>query len=465
MKHMALSAVIVKAYPLISAPIFLYFFTNNEFGALDFAYYVMSLSCVLLTLGLHNGYARYALDTSFEYDLSSKKFSYLLVSTFFILFLTLIFLLIFNIFDLSESAWMPADLLTHQQSFVLYIISGALAYSAIIAERFSLNFRMLIAITIAIYILPLITLIILFYSTSKIDLHLVFFYQSIFNFLAFIISFCKTIRKIEINKLTNIGKKYFTYSFPLLFVLVSESFIYFAGRLFLTRLYPDTLGDFAIAGRVASISLILNFFIAFMFHPYYYRDYNKPKFQKFWNALYNFFIACYCFIITLAPWFMIFIWKIFNKEIDLDMIISIILILTANFYAGLQIFHLGMHVKEKTSAVGLIYLVTIPIAALLNLLLITRYQAIGASLALLGTMIFISIPYIYFSNRNFKHKLNTNFHAKILVFCTIGSSTLFTLTSDALNLNQALPFLTLVTILLISTIKNAGNQYNEYKTE
>lgn len=462
---MALSAVIVKAYPLITAPLFLYFFTKDEFGALDFAYYVMSLSCILLTLGVHNGYARYALDLSIESNLSVKKYSYLLVSTFLVIVFALSITLIISIFDLRVKDWLPMNLQTHQHIFALYIVSGALAYSALTAERFSLNATMLIAITLLIYILPLFTLVILFIITEKIELHIVLLYQSIFNSFAFILSFLRSICKADIERIFSSCKRYIIYSFPLIFALVGEALINLVGRLFLTQLYPQGLGDFAIAGRIASVALIMNFFIAFMFHPFYYRDHNNKEFKEFWKALYSFFVTFYCFAISISPLLMTLIWEYLNKPLEKTTIYSVALFLSANLLAGLQIFHLGMHVREKTFLVALIYLITAPITVALNFILITKYFVLGASLALVATMTLISIPYIYFSNVDSKQQLTTNIYAKICLALTIVFFSLISIGYEQQDLTLLLPITLIATGLLIATMRNATIQYYEYHSK
>jgi len=461
MKLMALSAVVVKAYPLITAPLFLFLFTKDEFGALDYSYYVMSLGCILLTMGVHNGYARYALDVAIEPNLKVKKYSYLLVSASFIVVLTSISVLLIGIFGLSVSDWIPMVLQAHPYAFAFYIVSGALAYTSLTAERFSLSARSLVAITSVIYIFPLLALIVIYYTFARIEVHLVLLSQIVFNFIAFMISLYASICKIDVNRIFVLSRRYVIYSFPLLFALVSEALINFSGRLFLAKLYPEGLGDFAIASRVASVSLILNFFISFMFHPIYYRDYDKKSFVSFWGALYSSFIVVYCLSIIIAPGIMAFAWEYLYIPPDLNLTYSLFLILTANLLAGLQIFHLGMHVKEKTSVVGLIYLVTIPVAIALNFILINQYPLIGASLALVATMMFISIPYIYFSNKVSERKLKLNTFAKISVALAIVFVLLFVLGNGSPNSNFTLSFALIAISLLVITIKSTVRQYHE----
>jgi O-antigen/teichoic acid export membrane protein len=461
MKLMALSALVVKAYPIITAPLFLYLFTKEEFGGLDYAYYVMSLGCILLTMGVHNGYARYALDEAIEPDIKAKKYSYLLVSASLICIVTSISVLIIGISGMSVSDWIPMVLQAHPYAFSFYIVSGALAYTSLTAERFSLSARSLVAITSIIYIFPLLALIVIYYFFSRIEIHLILLVQIVFNFIAFMISLYASICKVDVNRMFVLSRRYVTYSFPLLFALVSEALINFSGRLFLAKLYPDGLGDFAIASRVASVSLILNFFISFIFHPIYYRDYDKESFSSFWEALYSSFIVIYCLLIIIVPGIITFAFEYLNKPLDVNLKYSVFLILTANLLAGLQIFHLGMHVKEKTSVVGLIYLVTIPVAIFFNFILINQYLLIGAGLAMVVTMMFISIPYIYFSNKVSERKLKLSFFAKIGIALASVFVLFFVLGNGSPNSNLSLLFAFIATSLLIITIKSTVKKYYE----
>ena len=257
---MALSAVVVKAYPLVTVPLFLYFFTKEEFGALDYAYYVMSLGCVVLTFGINNGYARYALASTIEADLKVKKYSYFLLSSVLIATIAAISVLIIKLLWLHVEEWIPPALQAHTNTMALYTVSGALAHTVLTAERFSLNARSLIFATLIIYMLPLFAVVITYIVFENISINAVLIFNIIFNILSFAVGFFRAYVRTDANVVLTLCRRYIIFSTPLLFVLVSEALINLSGRLFLTKLYPSGLGDFAIASRVASVLLIFNFY-------------------------------------------------------------------------------------------------------------------------------------------------------------------------------------------------------------
>jgi O-antigen/teichoic acid export membrane protein len=461
MKLMALSAVVVKSYPLVTVPLFLYFFTKEEFGALDYAYYVMSLGCVLLTFGINNGYGRYALDSTIEVDLRIKKYSYFLLSSILIAVIAAISVLIIKLSWLYVEEWIPPALQKHTDTIALYTVSGALAHTVLTAERFSLNARSLIVATLVIYILPLFAVVFVYIALGKVSINTVLLLNAVFNIFAFGFGFYRSIVITDVDRILILCRRYIIFSSPLLIVLVSESFINFSGRLFLTRLYPDGLGDYAIASRVASILLIFNFFISFMFSPIYYRDKNKPSFVRFWNSLYSLFIIFYCFAITIVPSFITLSLPYIDKLYDSNITLLIILIVGANLLAGLQMFHLGMHVKERTNVIGFIYLIGIPVAFFLNLILITRYQLIGAGLALFSTMIFITVPYIYCSNKASENKLITTYYAKSCIALTLANVLILVRGNGNVNF-FLLAFFSLATVsICMIAIKSTLRLYNE----
>jgi hypothetical protein len=151
----------------------------------------------------------------------------------------------------------------------------------------------------------------------------------------------------------------------------------------------------------------------------------------------------------------------FNKSLDSKITFSVIIILAANLLAGLQMFHLGMHVKERTSVVGLIYLLTIPVAVSLNMILIHQYQLIGSGLALIATMIFVSTLYIYYSNKASEYKLASNIYAKISILLTLLFSLFFVLENGSMNFSFIVLFAFIAIYICILSIISTFRFYNE----
>jgi len=461
MKLMALSALVVKAYPLVTVPLFLYFFTKEEFGSLDYAYYAMSLGCVLLTFGINNGYARYALDSTIDDDLKAKKFSYYLFSSVLIAAISVISLLIIKLLWFNLQQWIPTILLAYPSLLVFYIVSGALAHTVLTAERFSLNAKSLIIATLIIYMLPLFAVVIAYIALENISIYIVLIFNVIFNVFSFVVGFCRAYTRINANQIFKLCRRYIIFSTPLLFVLVSEALINLSGRLFLTKLYPSGLGDFAIASRVASVLLIFNFIISFMFHPIYFRDKDKASFVSFWRSLYSLFFIVYCFAIIIIPIVINLSLPHFDNLHNSKIIFSIILMLGANLLTGLQMFHLGMHAKEKSAVIGLIYSVGVLIAFFLNLILINRFQLVGAGLALFTTMLLITAPYIYYSNKVSENKLKTNCYAKISIAIALAYVLLYIRGEGSVNAIPVVIFLLLIVVTFTTAIKSSLRFYNE----
>jgi O-antigen/teichoic acid export membrane protein len=198
-----------------------------------------------------------------------------------------------------------------------------------------------------------------------------------------------------------------------------------------------------------------------MFHPIFYRDKDKQSFVSFWKSLYSSFIIVYCFAIIVSPTFITLSLPYIDRLYDSNIILSTVFILGANLLAGLQMFHLGMHVKEKTTVIGFIYLTGIPVAFVLNLMLINQYQLAGAGLALLSTMLFITVPYIYYSNKASEIKLATNSYARSCIAFTLAYVILLVCGNGSVHFFLVAFFALTTVCICIITIGSTVRLYNE----
>ncbi|MCD4817816.1 MAG: oligosaccharide flippase family protein [Candidatus Cloacimonetes bacterium] len=258
-------------------------------------------------------------------------------------------------------------------------------------------------IIVIIKLLLTLSLTIFFIIRLNMKIEGIFLSQLIGNALIFLITIPTIIKNINFNFDTDILKKMFRYSFPLIFSSISVMLLSIGDRFFIKFILDDSeLGIYSLAYKFAGIInmlLIQSFALGYL--PIAYKTINKKNATIFYSNVFSLFSTALIIFSLFISIFSREIIEIFAKNNEFWSAYLLVPILALTFVMkGIQyIFSLGFHIKKKTHYNAIIVIIAVFINFVLNYFLINKFGIWGAALATLLATSFITIMFYKYSQR------------------------------------------------------------------
>ncbi|OIK08412.1 polysaccharide biosynthesis protein [Bacillus sp. MUM 116] len=432
----------------ITIPITTYFISPSEFGKASMFTLFQVLIVGFLYLGLDQSYTR-------EYHEVDKKDNLLKNALLFPLILSIIIFVI-----ICTNSNKVSMLLFESEKYKIAAKLFGLTIVTLTIERFILlSIRMkenafeysVINIVIRLNILVFTLIFVMFirkdflavvYSTALGqligDIYLIIHYNKLLNFMKF--KFDKSL----ILKLLKFGV-------PLIIAASVNNLLNSLDRLAL-RMWSDfsNIGIFTAALKVSSTLSIIQVSFTSFWVPTAYRWYSQDKDVKHFEIVSNVILLLMSILFCLILLFKDFIVILLSPDYIGSKFIIGFLCLQPIMYTVSETTTLGIVFSKRSYLNLFVSLISIIPNIVLNLLLVPRYGAIGASIATGISYIFFFFGRSYFSN---KHWTGFPLRRHILVTLTIFLGALVNSTSNK-YINLINLFLLSLTILIqIPTIK------------
>lgn len=391
MKYNILAAIIIKAQPLIIAPIVIYILGRADYSIIDYVTYLSNLIGVFVILGINNGFARYIHENDDE-SIEDKKNRFYIMSVALAISMFSVICLIDIINSNAITNLLPSVLVNHKRVMSGYILSGIINYIIMTGERFCGSGKKVFLISLFNLIIPVLLLITIHNTGEEINFSNYLEYCTLGYIITSIVFVFQARKSLKFRKILTECQKYIKYSIPFLIVLICEGIIQFVPRFILEKISHSELATFALASRISSLILAFNFVISFVMTPIYYKNKESRQFESFWNLIFGIAGSILVIILIAFPYILDLFGNIWGKvKFDNTTHKIIVLTMAANIISGLQLFHVGVVFTKKIYNISLIYLVCVLLCAILTNYLSHRFNAEGAAYS----VFFISLVVFY----------------------------------------------------------------------
>jgi O-antigen/teichoic acid export membrane protein len=401
-----LSSFLGKGIGFILLPLYTAIFTPSDYGVMD----LIALSIVLISnvfsFQTNQSLSRYYVETKS----SIRKKSYF--TTIFIYYILIYFLVTISLFLYNEEfsffIFNTVEYTNIITLAALNIFFGSIYYIG--SNLYRLDFESKKYSILSIFQLILSSFFILFaIMIIKTGLIGVFIGQLLAYIILLIFISKKIASKINI-KLFSIAIliKMFRFGVPLVPTVLVLLVMQYIDRIMITNMIGlESLGQYAVAMKIASIITLLLSGFQLAFGPYVFSNYKNPK-TKETIALY--FYVINILSLMIVSFLMLFSFDILQiltnvKYIEAHSIVPLLALSTFFFSIGAY-FSIGFAIVNRNEIQTVIYLIIIFINIALNYLLIEKYGIKGASIATMLSFFLSAIINLIISNKYYQIQFN-----------------------------------------------------------
>jgi O-antigen/teichoic acid export membrane protein len=176
----------------------------------------------------------------------------------------------------------------------------------------------------------------------------------------------------------------FIYSLPLIPASVAHVILNFTDRLFIKEyLSFDDLGIYGIGSKFSIIIQIIILSISAAIGPIAFEKSANEKVRDELSRVFRLFIVVGSFGVLALSLFSFETLYIFTNPDYYEAASLMPLFYISVFFGGFSMFSIGLQIEKKTVLIGIVVVFSSAINILLNYILITQYQLMGAAIATL----------------------------------------------------------------------------------
>jgi O-antigen/teichoic acid export membrane protein len=374
-----IATILTKGISFIMIPIYTAYFSTAEYGVIDLLMVTGSIVSILIGLEIHQAVARFFPEAKSE---SEKK---VIVSTalwsIIILYLSFLILSLPFMREISSFAF---DTIQYQDilfvaflsfgfNFIYYYFSSQLKWQLKSKENVIVSF-------IYSLITALLTYILLNFYDGGISS--VFIAQIIAAVVSIFLSYHYS--KEYYGFILNVAKfkGLIKFSTPLIFSTIIVYAMLYVDRIMINHyLSLEDVGLYGIAFRFASVTTLLTVGIQTALTPLIYNNYQNTKTPISIAKLFNYFaLASFVFVAVLFLFSQDIILLFANKNY-LGSSSAIPWLAISILFSGVVNFAPGIFIAKKTSYILYINIFAFLLNIVLNLMLIEKYELLGAAYA------------------------------------------------------------------------------------
>jgi O-antigen/teichoic acid export membrane protein len=386
----------MKAIGLILFPIYTSVLSIAEYGILGLLEVTAQLLIAVLSLSIHSGVVRFYFDKQYSGKQKDMYFVSLLV--------VFIVSMVAGIFIFSYSGRFSRILLDNGDYFLLI----RLMYVSVIFQVLNSVPTNLMRLqekatmyTVLMVTRLLISLVVIIYLVVRRNMGLegILIGQICGHISYFLLVLRFSIRNSQISFDFKLIANLITFSFPLVFALVSSVIITITDRYCLKSLASmDEVGVYSAAYKIANTLLLIFGAMQMALTPMFYQKMEDPNRLRFYSKIitYSIYIGM---ILTLGiSFFGLEIIKVLSRNPDYWLANNAIPVLSFALLFGMVRYYIAhfLSIAKKTKQIALITILVAIINLGLNLLLIPRYSFMGAAFAtLVAQLTFLLIMYYY----------------------------------------------------------------------
>jgi O-antigen/teichoic acid export membrane protein len=402
-KEIIIGQLIIKLVTIVSIPILTRIFIPGEFGKLELLNTIMYLFSGLMIIGLDSALGYYYFNCE-----EGMKNKYIETAFSLRFFIAIIFLLLFFIFrkNISNSIGLDSNLLL----FIIItapLISFLQFYQDILRFRYeNIKYIFLIGIT---GIIIVVSNIIFGYLDG---LNGLIRFRFIFYLLFFIILLCIHFKYYRLKISIKISKKLIKYGFPLFPMTILLWLMGYLDRFLLNSMSGfDAVGLYGVGARFSRYIVFILSPVIIAWGPISMEIRKERNSNKFYQEFLLLFLVIGFFLVLLFTTFSEVIVKILvPKEYFSSYIVIGLLSAGYLFSNAFFISNVGINLSKKTIYTTIAAAVGVIINIIGNVLLIPRFNILGASFAttfsflimfLLSAIFSQNIYHINFINKKF----------------------------------------------------------------
>lgn len=400
------ASLFTKGISLLLLPFYTSYFTTSDYGVIEILMVFGGLINALVSFQLYQGVSRFLGESSLSVTSKVKLAS---TGLSFILFTYLVFCTIILLFDDFFIGILSSDVTIDKNIFFLAIISTAINgifYSLGIQLRF-LRMVKVFAITSFSHAILNIGLTILFVIGMHSGLSGIYLASIIVTPVIILVQlvFLKDNLKPYFGKKE--FKKLFVFSYPLIPAALAYLVLNFTDRIFIKDILSfNELGLYGVAAKFSSVITIVILGFSSALTPLVYNSHGEENTKKELRKIFYAFFSVGTIAVLALSVFSRETLYVFTQESYYNAYEVMPLFYISMLITGLNMFSVGLHIKEKTKIIGVIVIISSLVNVGLNYLLIPEYGLIGASFSTLLAIIFNNSVIFYFGNRNYNLEID-----------------------------------------------------------
>jgi len=407
-----IASFFTKGISLLLLPFYTSFFTTSDYGVIEILLVFGGLVNALVTFQLYQGVSRFLGEADLTVESKIKIAS---TGLFFVMFTYSIFSTFIILFDDFFINILSSDVNIGKDVFLLAIISTAINgvfYALGIQLRFLRKVKVF-AITSFLHAILNIGFTILFVIFLESGLKGIYMASIVVTPIIILVQFYFLKDNLKIYFGRKELKKLWIFSYPLIPAALAYLVLNFTDRIFIKDILSfNELGLYGVASKFSSVITIVILGFSSALTPLVYNSHRaentKIELKKIFYAYFSIgTITVLMLSIFSRETLYIFTQEPYYNAYEVMPIFYISMLIT-----GLNMFSIGLHIKEKTKIIGVIVIISSLINVGLNYLLIPAYGLIGASFSTLLAILFNNLVIFYFGNRSY----NLNIEFKRVIF-------------------------------------------------
>jgi O-antigen/teichoic acid export membrane protein len=416
-----------KGVSLFFVPIFTYYFSTQDFGAIEIFHIISVLTIGLFSWQAGQGVVRYI--STYQNQKQRKKYlaSTALISITISLLLGSALLIankkpILNFMGLDNPVFEKTFLLAVASTF----LNGLIAFFASHQQAL----RKKLPYALALFAHAFIGIIATFIYVIVLDKSINGFFYATITIAPFIIMFqLYSLRaEYEIGFSPDLFKKLINFSVPLVPAAVALILLSISDRVILNYLTSTaTLGIYSIALKFAfGFQLIVQGY-ATAIQPLIFEKYHDNKTPEKMALMLKGYVVFGAIAVIILSVFSRETIILFTQQPYYSAYLVLPMLYCTAWIHGLIMFTPGMQIKEKTKMISAITLMAVALNISLNFFLIPAFDIKGAALASLLSSVFYAIVMRFYSQRYFFIQVSPKIWFTILIVLAL---TLITSTSN-----------------------------------